>query len=216
MAVHADLREPWSRLMDSVTDRIGPWFFDRVDIPAGSRVLDLGGTPDSARSTPTRSRGSPGLHVTTFDLPNRREDCLRNFRGAGVADISSFIGGDVFAGVPEGFDVVLIKHFLSMFDHDDVLRILHRVKEALDTGGQVRILVPIYAEDSEDSPSVDYYLSFFLGCATGRGGPQKFSTFRRWLQEAGFTLTGEMSQGPAGLPPDALALQGILSATKTG
>lgn len=216
MAVHADLREPWSKLMDSVTDRIDPWFFDHVDIPAGSRVLDLAGHTGLGAIHTHKFKGSPELHVTTFDLPDKREDCLRNFRDNGVADKSSFIGGDVFESVPKGFDVVLIKHFLNMFDKDDVLRILHRVNEALDTGGQVHILVPIYAENIKDSFSVDYYPSFFLGCATGQGGPQKLSTFRRWLQEAGFTVTREISQNPAQLPPDALPLQGILSATKTG
>jgi hypothetical protein len=215
MGVHADLREPWSRLMDSVTERIDPWFFDHIDIPAGSRVLDLAGHTGLGAIHTHKFKGSPGLRVTTFDLPDKREDCLRNFREHGVDATSSFIGGDVFESVPTGFDVVLIKHFLNMFDKDDVLRILNGVHASLEPGGQVHILVPIYAENIKESWSVDYYPSFFLGCATGQGGPQKLSTFRSWLQEAGFTVTGEISQDPAQLPPDALPLQGILSATKT-
>ncbi|MEV7784193.1 methyltransferase [Streptomyces sp. NPDC088106] len=216
MGVHADLRDSWSRLMDSVTDRIDPWFFGNIDIPAGAQVLDLAGHTGLGAIHTHRFKGSPGLRVTTFDLPEKREDCLRNFRQHGVDGTSSFIGGDVFQGVPEGFDVVLIKHFLNMFDKDDVLRILNAVHASLEVGGQVHILVPIYAENIKESWSVDYYPSFFLGCATGQGGPQKLSTFRSWLEEAGFTVTGEMSQDPAELPPDALPLQGILSATKTG
>ncbi|WP_240926049.1 methyltransferase [Streptomyces sp. JB150] len=214
MGVHADLRESWSRLMDSVTDRIDPWFFDNIDIPAGSHVLDLAGHTGLGAIHTHRHKGSPGLRVTTFDLPGKREECLRNFREHGVEATSSFIGGDVFQGVPEGFDVVLIKHFLNMFDKDDVLKILTRVHASLAPGGRLHILVPIYAEDIKDSWSVDYYPSFFLGCATGQGGPQKLSTFRAWLQEAGFTVTRALSQDPAQLPPDALPLQGILSATR--
>ena len=216
MGVHADLRDSWSRLMDSVTDRIDPWFFGNIDIPAGARVLDLAGHTGLGAIHTHRFKGSPGLRVTTFDLPGKREDCLRNFREHGVDGESSFIGGDVFQGVPQGFDVVLIKHFLNMFDRDDVRRILDGVHESLEVGGQVHILVPIYAEDIKQSWSVDYYPSFFLGCATGQGGPQKLSTFRSWLEEAGFTVTKELAQDPAELPPDALPLQGILSATKNG
>ncbi|MEU3934406.1 methyltransferase [Streptomyces sp. NPDC029044] len=214
MALHADLREPWSKLMDSVTDRIDPWFFDTIEIPAGSKVLDLAGHTGLGAIHTHKFKGSPGLHVTTFDLPDKREDCLRTFREHGVDDKSSFIGGDVFEAVPKGFDVVLIKHFLNMFDGDDVLRILKGVHDSLEVGGRVHILVPIYAENIKESRSVDYYPSFFLGCATGQGGPQKLSTFREWLEEAGFTVTRELSQDPAQLPPDALPLQGILSATK--
>ncbi|MFE7353330.1 methyltransferase [Streptomyces sp. NPDC057543] len=216
MGVHADLRDSWSRLMDSVTERIDPWFFDNIDIPAGSQVLDLAGHTGLGAIHTHKFKGSSGLRVTTFDLPDKREECLRNFREHGVDGTSSFIGGDVFQGVPKGFDVVLIKHFLNMFDKDDVLKILNGVHESLEVGGQVNILVPIYAENIKESWSVDYYPSFFLGCATGQGGPQKLSTFRSWLEEAGFTVTREISQDPAELPPDALPLQGILSATKNG
>ncbi|SER24450.1 methyltransferase [Actinokineospora terrae] len=215
MTVHADLRASWGRLMDSVTARIDPWFFDNVDIPAGSRVLDLAGNTGLGAIHTVKMKPSPGLRVTTFDLPGREEACLRNFREQGVADQCSFIGGDVFVSVPTGFDVVLIKHFLNMFDKDEVFAILDGVRDALEPGGQVHVLVPIYSEDIKDSCTVDYYPSFFLGCATGRGGPQKLSTFRSWMRERGFTITNTLAQHPAELPPDALPLQGILSATKT-
>jgi len=215
MGVHADLRESWSRLMDSVTERIDPWFFGTIDIPSGAQVLDLAGNTGLGAIHTLRMQASPGLRVTTFDLPDKEEECLRNFRDQGVAEHCSFIGGDVFKAVPKGFDVVLIKHFLNMFDKEDVLRILEGVHQSLDVGGQVNILVPIYSEDIADSRSVDYYPSFFLGCATGQGGPQKLSTFRTWLEETGFTVTRAISQEPADLPPDALPLQGILCATKT-
>ncbi|MFF0428447.1 methyltransferase [Streptomyces sp. NPDC004520] len=216
MAVHADLREPWSKLMDSVTDRIDPWFFDHIDVPAGARVLDLAGHTGLGAIHTHKFKASPGLHVTTFDLPDKREDCLANFRAHGLEEATAFIGGDVFQGVPEGFDTILIKHFLNMFDKDDVLRILRNVHASLQPGGRLHILVPIYAEDIKESWSVDYYPSFFLGCATGQGGPQKLSTFANWLEQAGFTVTRQLSQNPADLPPDALPLQGILSATKNG
>ncbi|MFF0114969.1 methyltransferase [Streptomyces prasinus] len=214
MGVHADLRESWSRLMDSVTERIDPWFFGNIDVPSGAQVLDLAGNTGLGAIHTFRMKASPGLRVTTFDLPEREEECLRNFRENGVAEHCSFIGGDVFEAVPEGFDIVLIKHFLNMFDKEDVFRILKGVHRSLNAGGQVHILVPIYSEDIRDSCTVDYYPSFFLGCATGQGGPQKLSTFRAWLEETGFTVTKAIAQDPADLPPDALPLQGILCATK--
>jgi hypothetical protein len=215
MAVHADLRESWSRLMDSVTATIDPWFFDTIDLPSGARVLDLAGNTGLGAIHTVKLKPSPGLRVTTFDLPDKEEECLKNFRDHGVADQCSFIGGDVFEGVPKGFDVVLIKHFLNMFDKDEVFTILRHVKESLDVGGQVHILVPVYSENIKDSCTVDYYPSFFLGCATGQGGPQKLSRFRDWVEECGFTVTKAIVQDPAELPPDALPLQGILCATKT-
>jgi hypothetical protein len=214
MGEHKDLRESWSRLMDSVTARIDPWFFGNIDIPAGSRVLDLAGNTGLGAIHTCKFKPSPGLRVTTFDLPDKEAECLRNFKEHGVDDQCSFIGGDVFKSVPKGFDTVLIKHFLNMFDKTEVFKILEGVYQSLEPGGQVCILVPIYSENIKDSCTVDYYPSFFLGCATGQGGPQKLSTFRNWVEECGFTITKEIAQTPDELPPDALPLQAILCATK--
>ncbi len=212
---HKDLRESWARLMDVVTERIDPWFFGNIDIPSGSRVLDLAGNTGLGAIHTYQLKASPGLRVTTFDLPEKEAECLENFRAHGVDEHCSFIGGDAFESVPKGFDIVLIKHFLNMFDKGEVFKILDNLNRSLDVGGQVNILVPVYSENIKDSYTVDYYPTFFLGCATGQGGPQKLSTYRSWLEECGFRVTKAIAQDPADLPPDAIPIQGILCATKT-
>jgi hypothetical protein len=155
--------------------------------------------------------------VTTFDLPEKKEECLRNFSTHGVDEQCSFIGGDVFDEIPKGFDVVLIKHFLDMFDKEDVCRILAAVNGSLDAGGQVHILVPVYPEDIKDSSNynVDFFPAFFLGCTMGQGGPQKLSTYRNWLEECGFVVTKVVTKDAADIPPDVIPVQAILCATKT-
>ncbi|WP_246530632.1 methyltransferase [Streptomyces bathyalis] len=211
---HRDLRESWSTLMDVVTARIDPWFFDNIDIPSGAQVLDLAGNTGLGAINTYKRKASPGLRVTTFDLPEKEAECLENFRTHGVAEHCSFIGGDAFTEIPRGFDAVLIKHFLNMFDRDEVFTILHGVNKALDVGGRVHILVPVYTENLKDSYTVDYYPTFFLGCATGQGGPQKVSTYRRWLEECGFAVTETITQDPADLPPDVIPVQAVVSAEK--
>jgi hypothetical protein len=217
VAEHQDLRESWSTLMDKVTERIDPWFFGNIDIPSGSRVLDLAGNTGLGAIHTYQLKASPGLRVTTFDLPEKESECLENFRAHGVDEHCSFIGGDVFDEVPQGFDVVLIKHFLDMFDKNEVFKILNGVNKALNVGGQVNIMVPIYPENIKDSDNynVDFFPSFFLGCTMGQGGPQKLSTYRSWLEECGFRVTRAIAKDPAEIPPDAIPVQGILCATKT-
>ncbi len=171
-AEHKDLRESWATLMDNVTARIDPWFFDNIDIPSGSQVLDLAGNTGLGAIHTYKLKASPGLRVTTFDLPEKEKECLENFRTHGVDEHCSFIGGDVFEEVPKGFDVVLIKHFLDMFDKSEVFKIFDGVNRSLDVGGQVNILVPVYPENIKDSDSytVDFFPTFFLGCTMARAG----------------------------------------------
>jgi SAM-dependent methyltransferase len=217
VARHRDLRESWATLMDAVTARIDPWFFGNIDIPAGARVLDLAGNTGLGAIHAYRLKASPGLRVTTFDLPEKEKECLENFRTHGVDEHCSFIGGDVFEDVPQGFDVVLIKHFLDMFDKDDVSKILKGVHRSLEAGGQVNIMVPVYPENLKDAGNynVDFFPAFFIGCTMGQGGPQKLSTYRRWIEECGFRVTKSITKDPADIPPDVIPVPAVLCATKT-
>jgi len=214
---HKELRDAWRRLMDNVTSNVDPWFFGNVDIPAGARVLDLAGNTGLGAILTYQLKNSPGLTVTNFDLPEKEQDTLDNFRAHGVAEHCSFIGGDVFDGVPAGFDVVLIKHFLDMFDKSDVIRILTGVNRSLEVGGRVHILVPVYPEDITDTANynVDFFPAFFIGCTMAQGGPQKLSTYRRWLTECGFTVTDTVAKNPADIPRDVIPVPAVLSATKS-
>ncbi|WP_435867629.1 methyltransferase [Streptomyces xanthophaeus] len=216
MAVHTELREPWAKLMNSETTRIDPWFFENIDIAAGAQVLDLAGNTGLGAIHTYKLKASPGLRVTTFDLPEKEQESLANFRAHGVEEHCAFIGGDVFAEVPKGFDTVLIKHFLPMFDKSDVFRILRAVNESLEIGGELNILTPVYPEDTKDADfrSIDFFPAFFLGCAMGQGGPQKMSTYQSWLEECGFKVTKAIAEEAASMPPEALPVDAILCATK--
>jgi hypothetical protein len=218
VAEHKDLRDSWATLMNNVTARVDPWFFGNIDVPPGAQVLDLAGNTGLGAINTFKLKGSPGLRVTTFDLPEKETECLENFRAQGVQEHCSFIGGDVFDGIPKGFDVVLIKHFLDMFDKDDVFRILEGVNRSLETGGQVNIMVPVYPENIQDTGNynVDFFPAFFIGCTMGQGGPQKLSTYQRWLEECGFTVTRTIVKDAAEIPPDVIPVQAILCATKNG
>ncbi|WP_406117773.1 methyltransferase [Streptomyces sp. NBC_00989] len=214
---HPDLNESWLTLMNSVTAHIDPWFFDTIDIPAGSRVLDVAGNTGLGAIHAYRHQASPGLKVTTFDLPGKESEALANFRAAGLQEHLSFIGGDVFEEIPQGYDVVLVKHFLDMFDKADVVRILQGVHKALRVGGTVNVLVPVYPEDIKDTGNynVDFFPAFFIGAAMGQGGPQKLSVYERWLRECGFEVTRAVTRDTAQIPPDVIPVQAVLTATKT-
>ncbi|MDI3409419.1 methyltransferase [Streptomyces cavernicola] len=216
VADHPDLREAWATLMNNVTANIDPWFFGNVDVPAGAQVLDLAGNTGLGAIHTYRHKTSPGLKVTTFDLPEKEQECLENFRAHGVAEHCSFIGGNVFDEIPRGFDIVLIKHFLDMFDQDDVYKILNGVNAALEVGGQVNIMVPVYPEDITDTDNynVDFFPAFFIGCTMGQGGPQKLSTYTNWLEDCGFKVTKAITKDAAEVPPDVIPVQAVICATK--
>jgi hypothetical protein len=213
-AENDDLREAWSGSMKSVTGAIDEWFFANFDVPAGRKVLDVAGDTGLGAILARRYKPSENLTVACFDLPAKEAAALENFRAHGVADHCSFIGGDVFEGLPQGYDVVMIKHFLGMFDRENVMRVFDSVYEALEPGGELYILAPVYPEDLKSSSSVDFFPAYFLGAAMGEGGPQKLSTYANWLAEAGFEVITTITQDIATMPPDMLHVHGILRAVR--
>jgi hypothetical protein len=216
VAEHQDLRASWGRLAEIETARVYPWFFRNIDIPSGARVLDLLGGNGLGSIMTYQLKASPGLRVTNFDRPEMEAECLRIFKAQGVEEHCSFIGGNVLDTVPSGFDVVLLKHFVDMFDKDDVRRIFENASSAVDAGGQVIVLAPVYPEDIKDPNDyhVDFFPTFLLGCAVGHGGPQKLSTYQGWLEECGLKVTKVIADDPAEVPPDAIITRVILCATK--
>lgn len=217
VADHEDLLQAWAPLMNSVTERVDPWFFSVVDLPRGAHVLDLAGNTGLGAVHACRAVDDESLRVTTFDLPEKEEECRRTFAAHDLADRCDFVGGDVFDGIPGSYDVVLVKHFLDMFDEADVKQILGRVREVLRPGGQVHIMVPVYPEDLHDPQNynVDFFPAFFLGCTMGQGGPQKASVYRAWLEDSGYCVTASTLRSPSDMPPDVIPVQAVISATST-
>lgn len=217
LAEHKDLRESWARLAGIETASVYPWYFENIDIPSGARVLDVLGGNGLGSIMTYQLKASPGLKVTTFDRPELEDECLRNFRTHGVEEHCSFIGGDVLEDIPKGFDVVMIKHFLDMFDKGEVFKILEGANRSMGVGGKIIILAPVYPENIKDPDDyqADFFPTFILGCAIGKGGAQKVSTYGSWLKDCGFELTEVIAQDPANIPPDAIITRVTLCATKT-
>ncbi|MFI6350283.1 methyltransferase [Streptomyces sp. NPDC050560] len=214
----AEVRAAWGPLAQNETASVYPWFFGSFDVPAGARVLDvLGGNGLGAVMT-CQLKGSPGLRVTTFDRPTLEAECLRNFAAQGVAEQCSFVGGDVLEELPGGFDVLLLKHFVDMYDKDEVLTVFRNAHRALEPGGQIVVLAPVYPEDIRDTDDyqADFFPSYILGCVVGRGGLQKVSTYGSWLEECGFEVTKVTAKDPADIPADAIINRVVICATKRG
>jgi SAM-dependent methyltransferase len=212
---HPELQASWGSMMDQVTSFIDPWFLDNVDVAENAKILDVAGNTGLGAILAYEHNQEKNPQVTCFDFAEKETEARQNFEAHGVAEHCSFTGGDVFAGLPKGYDIIMIKHFIDMFDKDYVFRILGAAHEALEEGGQVYILVPIYPEDIRSSSSVDFFPTYFLGCTMAQGGPQKVSTYAQWLEACGFTVTKSISQDISAMPPDVIPVHGILCGTKT-
>jgi hypothetical protein len=188
-AKEPELRDTWHPFMNMAMKTYDSWFFSKLDLKPHSKVLDLAGNAGEGAVALREYFSDRKLHVTAFDLPFNEKETLENFREAGFQDSCSFIGGDIFKGVPEGYDVITLKHFLGMYSEENIKKIFKNVYDAMNTDAEFINLVSIYSENVKFSPMVDFAPGYFIGCTMGQGGNQTLSTYVGWAQEVGFKVT---------------------------
>jgi len=57
-----------------------------------------------------------------------------------ASDAVEVVGGDVFGELPKGASAIVMKHFLSLWDKENALKVLSRCKEALPKDGKILLL----------------------------------------------------------------------------
>ncbi len=119
----------------------------------------------------------------------------------------------MFSGLPGNFGVVLIKNFLGMFDAGPAHTVLENSRAALKSGGRLYLLAPIHPERPVDSHAADFFPAYFLACTMGQGGPQKLSTYRRWMEDSGFRVSSTTVLDTAVLAPDGFFSYGVICGT---
>ncbi|MDX3537516.1 methyltransferase [Streptomyces sp. MB09-01] len=207
------LHETWAKAMAQVTALADPWLFGRLDFPRGARVLDVAGNTGQGAVLAHRHHPDKDLHITCFDLPEKEGAALASFKEAGLEERCAFIGGDAFAAVPAGFDVITIKHFLDMWDRQNAVRILRNAHEALPAGGILYAMHLVYPEQGGGGVE-EFFPAYFLGCTMAQGGPQKTAAYVAWIEEAGFTVTSVTEQDTTAFPADTIPAHSVICASK--
>lgn len=153
--------------------------FDFGDV---REVIDVGGGHGTLLLEVLRHNGH--LRGTLFDLPHVAERALPRLRhelGARVA----VQGGDFFAAVPRGADVLLLKHVLHNWDDERAAALLQRCAEALPPGGRLLVIETILAPDNRAdlAAMLDLEMMVLLG-----GRERRKPELRRMLSACGLSL----------------------------
>jgi SAM-dependent methyltransferase len=150
----------------------------------GLRVLDVGA--GAAPWSLAIAARYPNTEVVAVDLPDVIPATRAAVAEAGVDDRYRFLAGDIFEVDLEenAFDLVIVGGFCHIFDEEMNLRLLRRLAAALRSEGTLAIAEPLPNESLDGPLSVILY-ALGLTTRTASGGVYPFSTYVRWLHEAG-------------------------------
>lgn len=128
----------------------------------------------------------PAMRGVVFDLPVGREDAERLIRAEGMDARCEFVAGDMFAEVPSGGDVYLLKWILHDWDDRESVRILRQIRKSVGPTARLVVIervMPEAVEEGVDLAEADLNML----CLNG-GAERSEKTMTRLLQQAGFAL----------------------------
>ena len=100
---------------------------------------------------------------------------------------------DFFADVPRGADAYLLLRVLHDWADQDAIRILRRVREAMDPSAWLPIIDGVVGPPNEDPPTK--FLDLMMLVSAG-GGERTAPEWQSMLHTAGFRLEGILPAGP--------------------
>ena len=155
-----------------------------IDLPAGTRLLDLGGGPGTY--SVLLAQKIPGLHSIVYDLAPVvaiAEEIIASF---GLSDRVTVQPGDFTApAYPSNVGAALLSGILHREPEDVCRAVIRKAWAALDPGGTI-ILGDVMLNADRTSPTFSALFGLHMLVCSERGGVHAKDEQCRWLEEAGF------------------------------
>jgi hypothetical protein len=121
-----------------------------------------------------------------FDLPEVVTGAGDELAARGVRDRCEVVGGDFFAEVPKGSDLYVLQSIVHDWDDDSAVRILRRVRDAMEPGARVLLLEAVVPPTGVVHPAK--YADLLMLVLTGRGRERTLEEYRTLATRAGLRL----------------------------
>lgn len=121
-----------------------------------------------------------------IELPNVAKEAEKVFQAAGVAERAQAVAGDMFAAVPSGGDIYMMKTVLHDWDDEQAVTLLQSCKAALPEQGKLLLISRVVAPPNvpDASKFMDLNMMVTLG-----GRERTAAEIEKLLNEADLTLT---------------------------
>jgi len=167
-------------------------------LPAGSRVLDLGGGTGSWSISLAAS--DPQLTATVFELPEVAGVARAELRSSAYADRVDVRDGDVLADeLPQGYDAFLLANLIHYFTPETNRSILGRIRAASEPGARV-LIADFWTDPTHTQPLPAALMAGEFAIHVNDGDVYSVEEGDEWLAAAGWRLTGHAElAGPISL-----------------
>jgi ubiquinone/menaquinone biosynthesis C-methylase UbiE len=138
----------------------------------------------------------PAAEIVAVDWKNVLQVANANAAKAGISERFRTIPGSAFdVDFGGGYDLVLLANFLHHFDPPANVKLLKKIRAAMNPGGLVATVEEVPNDDRISPPIASF--SMMMLCSTPSGDAYTFRELDRMFREAGFGDTTERNLEPS-------------------
>ena len=173
-----------TQAMENLSRPVGEMLAERLDLSRARRLLDIGGGSGAfARALAERH---PHLEAVILDQPSVLKSTEEFIASSPAAPRLRTWPADFHRDeLPSGFDLAILSNIIHGFGASACRRLMGRVHQCLNPGGQV-LVIDFYLDEDKGGPV--FAALFGLAAALLGIGARTYSRgeVRQWLEEAGF------------------------------
>ncbi len=155
------------------------------------KILDIGG--NTGRFSVAATRYSPTVRVTLVDHPTQIQMAKEFVSANEVTERVSFFATDLLnshESLPTGHDLIWMSQFLCCFSSDEVVQILRRAREVMDSEGHLFIMESFTDNQRFDTAKfcLDMTSLYFTAMANGNSRMYPSQEFYQLIERAGLKI----------------------------
>jgi SAM-dependent methyltransferase len=159
-------------------------------LPAGSRVLDIGGGTGSW--VIALAEADPDLTATVFELPEVAAVAEQRLRTSGLSARIDVQAGDLLTGdIPRGYNAVLLANVVHYFTPETNQTILRKIRTAVQPGARL-LLADFWTDPTHTQPVPAALMAGEFAIHINDGDVYSAEEGAAWLADSGWQFTGHL------------------------
>lgn len=172
------------RMMDALTQVLGPQLIEAVDWTGYESVLDVGGCRGNVAAQIVKAQ--PHLTGHVFDLPQMEPLFDEHMSALSLTGKVQFHGGNVFHDPLPSADLVILGHILHDFDREHRGRLMAKACAAVNPGGALVVYDRMLDEEPKHVENLVISLDMLL--VSDGGSEYPASEIREHAAASGFAV----------------------------
>jgi hypothetical protein len=184
LAAHPDAAETFNRMAASNTDGRATPILEAYDFSAATTVVDLGGGRGVLMAAILTKH--PDVKGVLTDLPAVVDDAKAFIATQGLGARCEVVGNDLFASVPQGGDIYVMKSVLHGLNDEQAVAVLKNCRAAMTASAKLLVIEAVLPPHGSPSPLITM-LDVHRMVMTG-SQERSQEELRTFLETASFTL----------------------------